>query len=559
MKKTIYIILVFITVSMIACKDSYLDEKPLDKFSPENLLVNKAGFEAVIYALHADARAEELDKVPSMVCGTDIASFATSDGRYFNNYKEMTPTSEWVNQWWDWAYTKVIKDANLVISRAEKPGIVWTEAEKNAIVAEAKFFRAYAYNSLVNLYGGVPIIKEELTAPKYDFVRASRLDVLKFVEEDLDFAALYLPNVPAVAVTSQQGRIFKAAANHLLSEVCISLGRETGTNTYYTKAIAAATKVIDGTCGEYKLMTTTFGAPKPSGGDVFSNLFWTGNINRSSGNKETIWAIQHEFTTPGGGSGANVNVRWWGPQFEQLKDALGKPMLVNDTLGRAAGAVRTTSYHLYDIWKSDWNDMRNSKFNIRRTWFWNNPTSPTYLGKQLKTIVEGGKTYILKLDGTKSTFVVDTLKQLFPMLRKVEGLMPQGPASGRTDNDQYRMRLAETYLLRAEAYILNTRPDLALLDINVVRARANAIPATLADMTNDYILDERARELTVEEHRRKTLCRMGLLVERVKKYRFSNRSQDIETYHQWWPIPQSAIDANLGAKLKQNSGYPGAE
>ena len=554
MKKTIYIILVFIAVSIGACKESYLNETPLDKFSPENLLVDKAGFEAVIYALHLAARNEDGPNIPAMVVGTDVATSGVGDGRFFNNYKEITPTNGDVNQWWDWAYTKVFKNANLIISRAENPDILWTEAEKNAILAEAKFFRAYAYNVLVNTYNGVPIVDKEFTEPKYDFVRASRLEVLKFIESDLDFAVQYLPNV--VNNASKDGRIYKAAAYHLLSEVCISLGQETKSNSYYDKSIESATKVIDGSSGVYKLMTNRFGIVARSG-DVFSDLFWTGQQNRASGNLETIWALQHEYLTPGGGTNDNVHVRWWGPKFEDVTDPTGKKLLVNDSLGRSQGGVRPNNYYFYDIWRNDWNDMRNSKYNIRRTWFWNNPASPTYLGKPVKTKVEGGKMYILNLDGTKSSKTVDSIRQFYPQIRKIEGLMPNGPAIGRTDNDKYRMRLAETYLLRAEAYFHKGDVISAATDINVVRTRAKAKPVTSDQINLDYILDERARELTVEESRRNTLCRLGILVERVKKYNM--KSKDIEAYHQWWPIPQKAIDANRGAELLQNPGYPGAK
>jgi hypothetical protein len=554
MKKTIYILLVLFAVAFGACKENYLNETPLDKFSPENLLVNKAGFESVVYALHTSARDEEGSNIPAMAVGTDVATSGVGDGRFFNNYKEITPTNGDVNQWWDWAYTKMLKNANLIITRSENPDIKWTEEEKNAIVAEAKFFRAYTYNVLVNTFNGVPIIDKELTEPKYDFVRASRLEVLKFIEKDLDFAVQYLPNV--LNNSKKDGRIFKAAAYHLLSEVCISLGRETKSSTYYDKAIQSATKVIDGSCGVYKLMTTRFGNLTRMG-DVFSDLFWTGQQNRASGNLETIWALQYEYLTPGGGNGGNVQNRWWGPKFEDVTDPTGKKLLVNDSLGRSQGGVRPNNYFFYDIWKDNWNDMRNSKYNIRRTWFWNNPASPTYLGKPVKTIVEGGKVYVLKLDGTKSANTVDSVRGFYPQIRKIEGLMPGGPANGRTDNDQYRMRLAETYLLRAEAYFHKNDLVSAAVDINVVRVRAQAKPAIAEQITLDYILDERARELTVEEQRRKTLCRLGVLVERVKKY--SMKSKDIESYHQWFPIPQKAIDANQGAELLQNPGYPGAK
>ena len=124
------------------------------------------------------------------------------------------------------------------------------------------------------------------------------------------------------------------------------------------------------------------------------------------------------------------------------------------------------------------------------------------------------------------------------------------------------MRVAETYLLRAEAYLKKGGDEnlqKAADDINEVRGRAGAKLCSKGDVTLDYILDERARELLVEEPRRKTLARMGKLVERTCKYNIRKTTREtIQDYHQWFPIPQSAIDANKGAELGQNFGYPGA-
>jgi hypothetical protein len=84
------------------------------------------------------------------------------------------------------------------------------------------------------------------------------------------------------------------------------------------------------------------------------------------------------------------------------------------------------------------------------------------------------------------------------------------------------LRLAETYLLRAEAYLGNNDGINAAKDINVVRSRAKANPVDAAAVTLDYILDERGRELIYEEQRRLTLSRTGKLVERVRLYNPQN-------------------------------------
>ena len=96
----------------------------------------------------------------------------------------------------------------------------------------------------------------------------------------------------------------------------------------------------------------------------------------------------------------------------------------------------------------------------------------------------------------------------------------------------------------------------AAADINVVRKRANAKPVTPEAVNLDYILDERARELITEEPRHRTLVRTGTLVDRVRKYNLREDTRTtIQDYHEFWPIPQTAIDANFTVELRQNPGY----
>ena len=89
---------------------------------------------------------------------------------------------------------------------------------------------------------------------------------------------------------------------------------------------------------------------------------------------------------------------------------------------------------------------------------------------------------------------------------------------------------------------------------NVLRTRANATPATAAEMNMDYILDERLRELYLEEFRAVTLTRLGLLYDRDKRYN-PRSGLTIEPHHNLWPIPANEITQNTGAELKQNDLY----
>ncbi|CAN5382442.1 hypothetical protein BH20BAC1_BH20BAC1_04250 [soil metagenome] len=132
---------------------------------------------------------------------------------------------------------------------------------------------------------------------------------------------------------------------------------------------------------------------------------------------------------------------------------------------------------------------------------------------------------------------------------------PQGfDAGGHLYTDIYAIRLAETYLLRAEAYLDKRDKVAAAADINVLRDRAHATPVSPADVDIDYILDERARELVVEEPRRLTLSRIGLLYDRVKKYNPVS-APTIQPFNNLLPIPQNTIDVNSGATFSQNPGY----
>lgn len=526
-----------------ACRKS-LEEVPISSLSNAAVLKDSIGFENYITALHEGARDEftNTDGINhnfNMQFGTDVATTGSPTIAPFRNYETyLTPSQVVVGFYWNWAYRIMLLRANTVIAYAGRPeaAAYWkSEAQRNAVIAEARFFRAYTFNLLANLYGGVPLVDTIYSSPKADFVRATRKQTYELAARDLEFASQWLPpTVPA----SKEGRIVKAAADHLLSEVYISLGE-------YDKSIAAATRVINS--GLYNLMTTRFGSERSKPGDVFSDLFRDGNQNRSSGNMESIYVLQIEDQTPGGQGGTvgNNNLRAWGPFYSSgsFRAPDGKAgFIVSDSMGRSVGWMRPTNYFFYDIWKDNWeNDIRNSAYNIRRTFVYNNPAS-SYFGKTVE----------------RRTQADDTMFYLYPTIRKIEGNPPKSGdlSRGRTFTDLMVYRLAETYLLRAEAYLRKGEPALAAADINVVRARANAKPVEPAEVTIDYILDERARELTVEEPRRRTLCRMGNLVERVRQYNIRpDTRSSIQDKHLFFPIPQSAIDANYSAKLEQNPDY----
>lgn len=148
------------------------------------------------------------------------------------------------------------------------------------------------------------------------------------------------------------------------------------------------------------------------------------------------------------------------------------------------------------------------------------------------------------------------MERFYPRIMKLgsDWHYAQDPSNGFV-MEFYAIRMAETYLLRAEAYMKSDDKVNAANDINVVRARAKARPATAADIDIDYILDERMRELVGEEFRTLTLCRMGLLYDRTKRFGYESSARTVLEKNNLAPIHFSVIDANSLAKFPNNPGY----
>lgn len=564
-----YIAFFFIgSLFALGCNDdSFLEETPMDFYSPENSYTTFENFDAGLYNIYDVFRASFLTtrdafQAPrNTVNGTDLVSYDQNIGNLANL---LTPTSDFVyTAYWRPAY-RIIYDANVILDRSESENVTLTGEEKLSIQAEARFFRGYMHKLLADIYGGVPIVLEPETAPKRDFVRASREETYQQAVEDLKFAAENLPLITEV----DDARVSDLVAYHALAEAYLSLHQ-------WDASILAASHVIDD--ANTSLMTERFGSrvndeynpnfPWASGGDPYWDLFRKDNQNRSSGNKESLWVIQYAYNVPGGADGG---YRWEtasGPRTWRLtatnQDGSSASIIPYPNTyygGRGAGQTKPSAYFYKEIWnRSGYNeDVRNSDYNIIRDIKVNNPASD-YHGKWV---------FADNLPGVIKA-PIDSLRDFFPILAKLSSMgdHPQeiwqsdqtvygsistsgGPAN-TTFRDEYQIRLAETYLVRAEAHLRAGDLNAAAQDINIVRERSNAPAVAAEDVDIDYLLDERARELYFEENRLQTLLRLGKLVERTNKYGM------IEYYdHQnLWPIPRSEIEKNSEAELVQNPGY----
>lgn len=550
MKRIYKIILPALLLASFSCNESeWLEEKPLDFYTPSNSFSNASDFNSAVARIYQNVFPALLNinsnEGRAMHYPTDIAWDAIDVTHDLNLYEDkLTPTSAVVQNVWSDLY-RMIFDANVILGRIDDTSVSFdSDDQRNALKAEALFFRAFAYRTLGIIYGGVPIVLEEITSPKRDFVRASKQEVMDQVISDLMFASNNLPNVTEL---KEDGRLTKAAANHLLAEVYIITEN-------YAGAIAAATKVIEDP--NYRLMTERFGSRSGEEGDVYWDLFRRDNQNRSSGNMESIWVRQFEYLVEGGGAD-NPWPRFLTPLYWQLTGSDGKNLFtgpLNQYGGRGIGWFAPTSYVKDGIWSDNSDDMRNSSNNIIRDIVANNPESEFY-GKK---IVESGA--IDEFPNTLDRWWNVIFAKVAPIgnfpteyVINAETGLVNGSANGMA-TDQYIFRLAETYLLRAEAYLGQGDLANAAQDINALRNRANAIPVAPSNVDIDYLLDERARELAWEELRLVTLLRVGKLVDRVKTYNPVTGDR-IAPHQNLWPIPFREIETNTEAVLEQNPGY----
>lgn len=550
------LMLISAIVCFSSCNDDALTETPLDFISSSNAFTQSSDVETGAVGLYSLARnwysnIDDKYMFVYVALGTDEAySGEDPGGGTMSNWDtEIVPNGSLPAQYWAKAFDLVYQ-ANTVLKGIDN--ITWTdENKKNSYIAEAKFFRAFSYRILVTMFGDVPLLTEPVTTPRTDFVRNSISSIYALIESDLEFAAKYLP-VPGKE--SAKGRLTQGAAWHMLSDIYLAEKK-------YQDAVDAATHVINDY--SYALMTTRFGnhLNLSSSENVFTDLFTINNQN-SSANTEAIWVIQNDPNIVGGGLYSGE--RAFGPAYYRMGNTPdgyqailgelynGSYTGYSNLLGRPVAWARPTNYMVYDIWKNDWTDDRNTEANIKRNFYFDNPNS-AYNGQKIDFSLYNGK---------RASALKDTTQYIFPYWMKVAS--PNAhytddarSGGGYNSKDLYAMRLAETYLLRAEGYLGLSNKELAAKDINVVRARSHAPSITANDVTIDFILDERARELYTEEWRMLTLMRLGNIVGRVRKYNNDpeNPGLSIQDHQNLFPIPQSEIDLNTGAVLEQNPGY----
>lgn len=366
--------------------------------------------------------------------------------------------------------------------------------------AEARFLRAVSYLHAIDFFGDVPFYTEEDGVGSAPPEQASRQMVFDFIDSELQAIESDLP-APG---TGQYGRADQAALWMLQARLYLNAGVYTGQDNY-AAAAEAASKVINS--GAFSLQ------------EDYTHLFLADNHT----SPEFIWAIPFDG--------------------ESTQTFGGMTFLTHAPVG---GSMDPAAFGI----GGGWAGVRTTSALVDRF-----PDETGALDQRALFFTEGQSKSISDISNFNDGYAVAKYRNVTS-----EGVL--GSATGHIDTDFPMFRLAEAYLIYAEAAIrgaagadLNT----ALGYINELRTRAYGGETTglvtANDLTEDFILDERSRELFWEGFRRTDLVRFNQFTENGVWPWKGNvpEGRTTEPFRNIYPFPASELLAN--PNLTQNPGY----
>jgi hypothetical protein len=421
----------------------------------------------------------------------------------------------------------------------------YTATQKATREGELRFLRAFYNWHIVETWGGVQLT----TKPSSGVITtANRTSVDSFYTQifsDLQFAVANLP-----LTASEYGRATQPVAKAFLARMYLTRGQN-------AQAIALANDVIKNY--GYSLLP------------AYSDLWDMGKLK----NKEVVWAVDYSTnlalndlassTFPSGHSRGSNNGHL---MFLMVYDQVNTSILIRDIPnGRPFNRyMPTLSFlNLFD----DANDGRYAA-SFQTVWTANKAATGFAIGDTaafaskaiIPASVMASKKYTTyDQSKTYATNGVPVQRKFYVSLKKFKDSTRASLAEAQSARDAYVIRLAEMYLIAAEAEVNIGKTDSAAYYVNIIRTRA-ALPGkaaqmqvTPAQMNLDFILDERARELAGEQLRWFDLKRTGKLIERIKNMN-PDAAVYIQPFHTVRPIPQSQLDAVTNkAAFPQNQGY----
>lgn len=559
MKKII--ILLGLIVSLFSSCNDYIEEESLSNVPADPTYKTASGFQLLVNSNYASLK-NIYGGAPWLFCsGTDMyAEGRTPEPAGLADYTLLIPSSVGVEQLYQSCY-QAIQSVNKTIYYS-------TITEQNAnvptLVGEAKFIRANAYFLLVQTYGGVPIVDDNITSAQLAFDRNTAEEVYTHIIKDLEEA---LANVGTAAYASA-GKVNKRAVNDLLAKVYLTRGYETfGTASDFTKAAAYADAAIAG---------QALNIP-------FADLFKATTTSNNDLNAETIFSVQYSVasTSTDPTKLGNNQFYYFGPYLGG-SETNGAPLRSYNLCptGYALG--------LYEKGDTRWNaTFMTEIFEYKRPTDGKTVLYTPYYDTSIpvadlrvrhfyepKWFTATDKANYMATSKRSANFVyhpwgeytaehtlIDNRDCYTIPVKKFDDPTPTTPntAGNVSTRDIILSRLSETYLIAAEAYLKAGQSGTGLDRLNEVRRRAGVANATAAEFNIDYILDERGRELLGEYKRWFDLKRTGTLVARASAHNYKVKAANFVGVGGQLkilrPIPQLALDLNQNKVFPQNPAY----
>lgn len=550
--KNIFYIISLATVFLFSSCSDFLNEVNKSNVSADEYYSTASGYESLINACYSTLRDVYGDNIEIFEAGTDLMKVGRAGlvSQGLGNYLNLTPADNTVKIFYTNVYS-AIKRCNDAIYYGT------TYHHKASFIAEAKFLRAYYYFQLVQQFGDVALVTDFLSKPITTYPRVPASNVYDFIINEMVNA---LADLPATAAN----RVNRRVVNHYLALVYLTRGYESfGSNDDFTNAVNYATTAINN-----QGLTLPF--------DGKTGIFFPGQEK----NAEILFSVQYSPTSLASVTSGNSQASYYGSYLGGPDGATGDGMPYMNT--RLKPTMR-----LYDLLCEDPNDTRfagtfmqelygdistgkcsfysyfkkyDTRQNLEVLIYYPKPIDSDDDIEAWKNVnlAKRQNTEIKKAITGTTNWEINDLDRSFPCIKKFSD--PDAPFNTTASRrDIFLARLAETYLIRAEAYIKLNNPNLAKDDINAVRNRAGASPIVQSQATIDFLLNERAREFAGEYKRWLDLKRTGKLVEYVSTYNpdvpsEANMKGAGGNYKILRPIPQDAIGLNESL-ITQNPGY----
>jgi len=505
-KSILYSTLAVILLAGVSCSKSFLEVSPKGEVLESNYYQTPEQVFSAMVAVYNCTEAEagyginwyanKLGPLNSAADECYAGGGSSTDMMMYqvwNNYS-MTPANAPSSKFWAMDYAGIYR-ANLLISKLASPVTGLTDAARDRYIAECKTLRAYFYFELVRLFKNIPLTTEPIaTSDMYNILQADPADVYAQIEKDLNEA---IPVLPSTVATTEYGRLTKGSAMALLGKAILY------ENNSSRMADAAFWLNKVNTSGVYHLLTN------------YKDIFDPGN----KFNAESIWEISHSGTSQA----------WWGPS-----DFRGN---VYCTMIGPRSYSALGSPDADHVYYSGWSFNPIIKAFAAKI---HNDPRYKYTVADLDSLVAIGQASYAPDQGYDNTGL---------FIQKYAPLLKWKATIGQTElnfpNDVIEIRLADTYLMEAEALLRQTTPDAVrakyLLDEVRGRVGLPSVPATL-----DNIYNERMLELATEGHRWFDLVRTGKAATVLAFKGFTANKNEI------LPIPLEELN---NTKLVQNPNY----